>query len=291
MKDIEFFSPETLDEAAALLLAVDSQVPPVAEGTDLIAEVITGQRTLSMILDLKRIPELNRLEFDERNGLRIGAAVPFAAILEFPPVRRLYPMLVDGSTPIYLDGILNRATLGGNLSHPVPSVEIAPPLICLRASSAIFGPHGWSEVAVEALFPAAARRVLQPGEFLVDLRFPSPPPRSNGAYLRARPREKVESIVAGVGAFLAMEPDLLTCCGARVTLCGVAPTPIRALEAERFLSGRCLEDPAVREAAALAAGSAGPVARLAEDRLEQVEDLTRRAIVEALKRVQVDAGT
>ena len=291
MKDVETFTPETLDEAAALLLAMDGQTPPMAEGTNLIAEVQEGQRTLSMVLDMQRIPELNRLEYDERNGLRIGAAVPFATILEFPPVRRLYPMLADGSIPSFPNGILDRATLGGNLRQAPPSVEMAPPLICLRASAAVFGPHGWSELAVEALFPAARRRVLQPGEFLVDLRLPAPLPRSNGAYLRAHLREKVGSTAAGIAVFLAMEQDLLTCCGARVTLCGVTPTPMRALEAERFLSGRCLEEAVVREAAALVAGSAGPIARPPADRLEPVKELTHRAIVEAMKRVRTDATT
>lgn len=291
MTDVEYFSPETLDEAAALLLASESQAPPIADGTDLIAEVGEGQQPVTLILDLKRIPELNRLEYDERIGLRIGAAVPITAILEFPPVRRLYPMLADESTPFFPDGLSNRATLGGNLNPALPSLKMAPPLICLRASAAIFGPHGWSEVAVEALFPAARRMVLQPGEFLVDLRFPAPPPRSSGAYLLARLRERMDSAAAGVGAFLAMEQDLLTCCGARLTLGGIAQSPIRALEAERFLSGKRLENQTVREAAALAAGSAGSVARVAHDRLELVKDLARRAIAKSLERVQMDAAT
>ena len=106
MTDVEHFSPETLDEAAALLLAAGSRIRPLAEGTDLIAEVSEGQRTLCIVLDLKRIPELNRIDYDERNGLRIGAAVPFKTILEFPPVRRLYPMLADGSTPREPDELL-----------------------------------------------------------------------------------------------------------------------------------------------------------------------------------------
>ncbi|MBI4573475.1 MAG: FAD binding domain-containing protein [candidate division NC10 bacterium] len=286
MKDVEYFTPETLDEAAALLLGLDSRTPPVAEGTDLIAEVTEGQRRLSMVLDLSRIPELNRLDYDERIGLRVGAAVPVPAILEFPPVRRLYPMLADGSasTP-------PGATLGGNLSPEAPCREMAPPLICLRASAAIFGPHGWSELGVEAVFAGMSRTVLQPGEFVVDLRFPAPPPRSSGAYLRAVDHRNVEAAVAGVGAFLAMEQDLVTCCGARLVLSGVFPTPMRALEAERFLAGKRLEGPVLSEAGALAADRAGPITGAARDRLELVRDLTCRALEEALVRVRANATT
>lgn len=289
MKDVEYFAPETLDEAAALLMAAGSQARPLAEGTDLIAEVTEGQRTLSMVLDLKRIPELNRLDYDERNGLRIGAAVPFPSILEFPPVRRVYPILADGSTSIAPGDIQDRATLGASLDHTSRGAEIAPPLICLRASAAVFGPHGWSELAVEALFAGAGRTVLQPGEFVVDVRFPAPPPRSSGAYLCVLSWQQAESAVVGVGAFLVMEQDLRTCCGARLTLCGVAPTPMRALDAERFLAGKPLVDAVLQEAAVLAAGSASPIAWPARDRLDLVKGLTHRALVGALERVR--AGT
>jgi carbon-monoxide dehydrogenase medium subunit len=289
MSDVEHFSPETLEEAAALLMAAGGQSHPLADGTDLIAEVNEGQRRLSMVLDLTRIPELNRLDYDERNGLRIGAAVPFTTILEFPPVRRVYPMLADGSIPDAPGEVPDSATLGGNLGRSTPSAEMAPPLVCLRASAAIFGPHGWSEVAVEELFAGTGRTVLQPREFVVNVRIPAPPPRSNGAYLRDVPRERGESAVAGIGVFLVMEQDLRTCCGARLTICGVAPTPIRALAAERFLSGKRLEDPVLQEAGNLAAGGAGPITDVvggAGDRLELVKGLTRRAIREALERVR-----
>ena len=291
MKDVEYFAPETLDEAAALLMASGSGTRPLAEGTDLIAKATEGRRTLSMVLDLTRIPELNRLDYDERNGLRIGAAVPFPAILEFPPVRRVYPILADGSTFIAPGEIQDCATLGASLDHAGAAAEIAPPLICLRASAAVFGPHGWSELAVEALFTGAGRTVLQPGEFVVDLRFPAPPPRSSGAYLRVLSWHQAKSAVAGVGAFLVMEQDLFTCCGARLTLCGVVPTPMRALDAERFLAGKPLEDAILHEVADLAAGSASPIAWPAGDRPDLVKGLTRRALAGALERVRAGATT
>ena len=100
MRDVEYFTPETLDEAAALLMAAEGEVRPLADGTNLVTGVHEGSRRYSMILDLTRIPELNRMEYDERGGLRVGAAVPFTSLLEFPPVSRLYPMLADGSGSI-----------------------------------------------------------------------------------------------------------------------------------------------------------------------------------------------
>jgi carbon-monoxide dehydrogenase medium subunit len=285
MRDVEHFSPETLDEAAALLLAAGGQTHALARGTDLIAEATEGRRTLCMVLDLKRIPELNRLDYDERNGLRVGAAVPVKTILQFPPVRQLYPMLADAYVPIGPGELPDSATLGGDLSDASSAAEVAPPFICVRASAAVFGPYGWSELGVEALLAGAGRIVLQPGEFVVDLRFPAPPPRSNGVYLRAAPQERSDA-VAGVGVFLVLEQDLATCCGARLTVCGTTPKPMRALEAERFLSGKLLEEAVLNEAADLTARCAPRVARSAEEGLELVRELTRRAITATLERAR-----
>jgi len=286
MTDMEYFTPETLDEAAALLLAAGGHARRLPDGTDLVAEVIEGQRTLSIVLHLKRIPELNRLDYDERFGLRIGAAVPFETILDFPPVRRLYPMLADGAVPIAPGEFLDSATLGGSLADATLCVEMAPPLICLRASAGIFGPYGWSEQAVEALLAGMGRIVLQPGEFVVDLHFPAPPPRSNGAYLRAAAPGEPDSGATGVGVFLVLEQDLLTCCGARLALCGAVPVPMRALEAERFLSGKVLEGAVLQEAWDLTARSAEAIIGSAGGRLDLLKGLTRRAIEVALGRVR-----
>lgn len=289
MRELEHFSPETLDEAAALLMAADSRVAPRAEGTDLIAEVTDSRRSLSIVLDLKRIPELNRLEYDERQGLRIGSAVPLPNILEFSPVRRLYPIFADASSPAPPDMGQDWTTLGENLGAGGSSAELAPPLICLRASAAVFGPHGWSELAVEALYAGAGRPVLQPGEFVVDVRLPAPLSRSNGAYARAISQDRQGSVVAGVGALLVMEPDLSTCCGSRLTFCGVTPTPMRALEVERFLSGKSLGDAILNEVGDVALRNVREISGASGGALDLVKGLAHRAVREALGRVRMTA--
>jgi carbon-monoxide dehydrogenase medium subunit len=285
MKEVEYFTPETLDEAAALLLAAGSHARWLPGGADLAAEVVEGGRTISIVLDLKRIPELNRLDYDERSGLRIGAAAPFKTILEFSPVRRLYSMLADGSVSGAPGQSSDSVTLGGSLADAISCAEMSPPLICLRASAGIFGPYGWSEQALEALLAGTGRIILQPGEFVVDLHFPAPPPRSGGAYLRAVAPGGSGCDPTGVGVFLVLEQDLLTCCGARLALCGVSPAPMRALEAERFLSGKVVEGAVLQEAVDLTIRSVGASVSSSGGHPDVLRSLARRAIEIALERV------
>jgi len=144
MTDGDTYMPESLDEVAALLLAADGPAPPVVTGTRVFAQARGPAGPTSIIVDLGRVPELNRVEFDERNGLRIGGAVSLADPQRFPPVQHAYALLVDVGYTAGLDRAVAAGTFGECLSSQVPSTDLALALICLGASVAIFGPHGWS---------------------------------------------------------------------------------------------------------------------------------------------------
>jgi aerobic carbon-monoxide dehydrogenase medium subunit len=281
------YMPESLDEVAALLLAADGPASPVVTGTTFLAQTSGPAGPTPIIVDMARVPELNRMEYDERNGLLIGAAVSLADHLRFPPVQHAYSILADGAHPTGFEEAFAGGTFGECLSHQAPGADLALPLICLGASVAIFGPHGWSEMSVEALYARQKGTMLQRGEFIVDVRLPAPSARSGGAYVRAGSRGAPGG-GAGVAAFLVMQDDLETCCGARLAVRAGASQPFRALDAERFLQKRRLEDISVGEAATLAvesawpAGETGPVAA----RASALRDAACRAIRRALDRAR-----
>jgi carbon-monoxide dehydrogenase medium subunit len=259
MPQAETYSPETLDEVAALLLAADGQPRPRVRGAMLRAQTEDGGLSASILVDLARVAEMNRLEYDERNGLVVGTAVLATEPLGFPPVRDAYAILADGLGAVSPDGARPDVTLGELLDDWPPAVDLLLPLICLGASVTIFGPHGWSEMTVEALCAKRLGAALHHGEVLVGVRLPAPFPRSGGAYLRSTLAGTGEA--AGVGAYLLMEDDRVTCCGARVTVWAGAAAPQRALEAERFLRGKRLGDAETASAGELVPASAGPPAR------------------------------
>ena len=257
MNPFERFTPETLDEAAALLMAADERARPRFKGAELFVDATTDGGGASLVLDASRIPELNRLEYDERLGLAAGSAVPLATLLSFPPIRGTYPMLVDGLDPGASGTSVGPGTLGEALTGERPAVDLVLPLICLRATVGIFGPHGWSEMSVEGLVAGWPQVGLHPGEFVVAVRLPPPPPRSGGAYLQAPSGATGAAPGGGVGALLIMEDDLATCCGMRLVHAGAGSAPHRDLEVERFLAGKRLDASVVDEAGAVALRSLG----------------------------------
>ena len=122
----------------------------------------------------------------------------------------------------------------------------------------------------------------------MEIAIPTPPAHSGAAYLRFIPREEMDIAVAGVGAFVRLSPDRTRCEQARVTLAAVAPTPVRAREAEAFLAGKTLDPATLTQAGELAASAARPISDVrgsAAYRVELVKVLTRRTLQKALERV------
>jgi CO/xanthine dehydrogenase FAD-binding subunit len=156
-------------------------------------------------------------------------------------------MLLDGLGA--LAGCPEPPSLGELLGRPALAGHLGCPLVCLAASTAVFGPHGWSEMAIEALLARGAVAALQPCEFVVDLRLPPAVPRSGGAYVAGC----AGGDPAGAAAFLAMEQDCRTCCGARLAVWRGEHATARVLEVERFLAGKVLDETVVEQAAILTA--------------------------------------
>ncbi|RMG37965.1 MAG: xanthine dehydrogenase family protein subunit M [Planctomycetota bacterium] len=252
MHDFDYVAPTTLDEAIAALAKHDGQARCLAGGTDLIDQMRTGRRRPALVVDVKKIPELNALVVSD-DGLRLGAAVPCSDVYRNEGVAQDYAALADAARIIGGIQIQNRASIGGNVCNSSPAADSVPALIALQAVCVIAGPNGPREVPIERFFTGPGGNVLEAGELLVELRMPPRPPRSGSHYRRFIPRNEMDIAVVGVGASVQLEDDGRTVAAARIGLGAVAPTPLLAEEAARVLVGRSVDDEAALSDAAEAA--------------------------------------
>ena len=291
MKPFDYATPSSIDEAVGLLAAAEGRARPLAGGTDLIAQLSERRLTLDLVVDVKGIPELTAVTVDDDGTTRIGAAVPLADVARHPAVAGRYPAVETACSLIGSVLIQNRATLGGNVGNASPSADGIPPLIVHGAEAVVAGPGGRRTVPVEQVCTGPGRTSLAPGEIIVQLVLPPPPPGTGSRYVRFIPRNEMDIAVAGVAVALTLEPETRVCRRARIALAAVAPTPIRAPEAEAALEGRVLDggpgcDGALREAARLAAAASRPISDVrasAEYRRHLVEVLARRALAAVVK--------
>lgn len=287
MHEFDFAVPDTLHQALELLSRANDEARPLAGGTDLIPQLRENRCRPSLVVDIKNIPELKVLAYDA-NGLRIGAAVSCTRIAGFAAVRQHYPALAEACGLIGSYQIQNRAALGGNICNAAPSADAVPPVLSYSGRLVIAGPNGQHrELAAETFFTGPGQTVLSKGEVLLEIYLPPPPANSGAAYLRFIPREEMDIAVAGIGSFVQLSSDGQRCQQARITLASVAPTPVRATEAEAFVAGKVLDASAIAEAGELAAKAARPISDVrasAAYRLELVKVLTRRTLQTALQR-------
>ena len=208
MHAFDYEAPKTLRDALQLLGRHNGSARPLAGGTDLIDQMRVGRLTPGVVVDLKKITELNVLHSDE-NGLHIGAAVPCCKIYSDPIVTKQYTALSDSCHVIGGIQIQSRASLGGNLCNSGPAADSTPSMIALGGVCVIAGPNGNREVPVESFCTGPGKNVLQPGELLVEIRFPKPPAQSGSHYRRMIPRNEMDIAIAvdGLGhARLGVEP-------------------------------------------------------------------------------------
>jgi carbon-monoxide dehydrogenase medium subunit len=286
MKGFEYYAPHSLEDALSLLDNFREKAKVLAGGTDLVVQMKYGNACPAVIVDAKKIPELNRLEWDEGKSLYIGAAVPLSQIKTFPPVMQKFDILYQACSIIGSMQLRNRGTVGGNICNAAPSADSAPPLLCLGAKAIVARLGGNRIVPLDRFFNGPGQTALAPNEILMGIEVPAPPIYSSGCYLRHTPRQEMDIAVVGVASLLVISKQNDQCREARIALGAVAPTPIRVPQAEAILAGRSLTDETIHEAAERAAEAAHPISDTrgsAEYRKEIVKVLTRRTLNKALE--------
>jgi carbon-monoxide dehydrogenase medium subunit len=288
MRDFEYEAPTSVAEAVRVLLRHNGSARLLAGGTDLIDQIRMGRHQPQAVVDIKKIPELNVLELT-KSGLRLGAAVPCYRVYDDERISQAYAALADSARIIGGIQIQSRASIGGNLCNSGPAADSTPSLIALAAVAIIASPKGQREVAVEDFCIGPGKNLLEPGEFLVALRFPARPPRSGSHYRRFIPRNEMDIAVVGVAASVVLDPTGEKFVSARIALGAVGPTPLFAKAAGDLLSGQRVTSDVIAKAADAARAIAKPIDDMRgtkEFRLEVTAVLTRRVLEEAVQRAK-----
>ncbi len=285
MYAFDYAAPQSVDEAVSLLSADGDQTRILAGGTDLIPQLKEGRRRLKLLVDVKGIPEANVLSYTSGEGLRIGSAVPCCSIYEYDAVPTNYPALVDSTSLIGSIQIQGRATVGGNLCNASPAADSIPAVIVLEGVCEIAGPNGTREVPAEAFCTGPGQSVLEKGELLVSVRFPTPKPKSGAFFLRFIPRNEMDIAVVNAAVSVVLDGNSIS--SARIAVGAVAPTPLFLTDAAQLLEGQEISDDLIEKAAGVARDAARPITDMrgtVDQRRHLAGVLTKRALKGAIQR-------
>lgn len=252
LPEFELLMPRTLPEALEMLAQRASDGMPIAGGTNVIPDLRGGRYRPSCLINVAGLPELGGIR-RENGGLIIGGGVTIAEVLEDPLVAQWAPVLREAAGMLASPLVRNRATVAGNLANASPAADMAPPLLVLDAEVELTSREGTRRVPLKDFFVHVRQTVRQPHELITAIRAPLPPEGSRARFFKVALR-KADAIAVINGAVrVDWEEGEGLCRTVRIALGAVAPTPIRAWEAERALEGQSLTPEVIAQVAHLAA--------------------------------------
>jgi carbon-monoxide dehydrogenase medium subunit len=236
-------------------------------------------QTPKVLIDLKGIPGLDYIEYDDKEGLRIGALATISSVAHSVQVREKFGILSQAAGSIASTQVQNRGTIVGNICNAVPSADSAPALLCLGAKLSCVSSRGERLIDIEDFFTGPNQTALNMDELVKEIRIPNMPLQSKGVYIKLSPRSRMDLAVVGVGSVVVQDNGLIQ--EVRIALGAVAPTPMRAKRAEDVLKGEKVRAKTVLKAAETASAESEPIddhRASAEYRKMMVEALVKRAI-------------
>ncbi|HET9913103.1 MAG TPA: FAD binding domain-containing protein [Anaerolineales bacterium] len=254
----EYINATTIDEVLQVLSERGERARIVAGATDLILELERGVRKgIDTLIDITRIPGLDYITIDEDNLIHLGPLVTHNHCVESRLLRaRAYP-LARAAWEVGAPQIRNRGTIAGNLITASPANDTITPLMALDASVTLQSARGARTVALKDFYTGVRKTVMQPDEMLVDIFFPAMKTTARGTFIKLALRRAQAISIIDVALILALEADTVK--SASIALGAVAPTILRAPEAEAYLVGKGLTDDVLEEAARLTMNSCKPI--------------------------------
>ncbi len=230
MRAFEYERPTRLDDAIALLAEHGPDARLLAGGTDLIIRLRDGTIRPGVVVDVKRVAELDGQIRDVDGALRIGALATMTAIADDPRIRQAFAALVDAALVVGSVQIRNRATLAGNICNASPAADTLPALLVFEARLELTGPDGIRVVPVDDVLVRSGVTTLGRGELVTAIDLPLPTDRRGTVHLR-RTRRRGHDL-ASVTLACSVSSDGVT----RLAYGSLGPRPLLVVDDSGLLA-------------------------------------------------------
>lgn len=279
MKDFEYFSPKTVEEALSLLSQYKGEAKIIAGGQSMLVVMRQGLLAPEYVVDIKGITALDYMTYEEREGLRIGALTTHRAIEKSPLIQKHFRVLSEMERNLATIQTRNWGTIGGNLCHGDPAGDPAPVLIALDAKLKLKSLSGERIVDMEGFSKDMLEVDLEPDEMLIEIQVPTRRPHTGVAHEKLMVMQGDAGIV-GAAVSITLKSRDGVCEDARIVISNAASVPLRVREAEKRLIGKVVNDHLLAEAGEIVSAEADPpsdVHASAEYRREMVKVFVKRA--------------
>ena len=281
----EYYRPNTIDEALALLAEHGGDAKPLAGGQSLIPAMNFRLAMPAVLVDLNALNELAYIK-DGAQGLQLGGMTRQRAVERSAVIARETPLVSETMPFIAHPAIRNRGTVGGSLAHADPAAELPAVMLALNATFGLRSSKASRSVPAGEFFVGLFSTAIEPGELLAEITIPKAAKRSGFAFQEISRRHGDFALV-GVAASVALD-DTGKCAHARIALLSVGDRPMLAEHAASALNGQVSSGEAIRAAAEAAASHdidpSSDIHASARYRRQLASVLTRRVLDRAFAR-------
>jgi len=286
----EYLFPSSVEEALAMLAEREGRARLVAGGTDLIIQLTEGRRAADCLVDITRIPELDRITLED-GMIVLGANVTHRQAAESSLIRERATVLAEACQAVGSLQIRNAGTLGGNVVNAMPAADGSTALLALEAEAEIADGTGRMWVPLRDLFVGpGVSRVDSTREMLTAFRFRALSERQGSALERIARRRALALPILICAVVVTLSEAGEDFESARIALGPVAPVPFRASHAEESLRGAPISLETMARAGEIAMQESHPRSSLLraakEYREEVIKVLVRRGLERAVQRAQ-----
>lgn len=246
MAPFEYVVAETFEQAIGLLDPDDPNIRPVGGGTAIMLMMKAGVMRPTRLISLHRIAGKHReISVNQSGELVIGAMSRLTDLEHSEVVSKGWPVLTRAFRALSNPRVRNVATIGGNLAHGDPHMDLPPVLSVLNARLVATSPRGSREIPVDALCTGYYETVLSADELISEVIVP-PVGNQLSAYMKVTTRVTHDWPALGIGVNLKVKGDSIE--NIRLIVGAATDKPTRLIQAEQMLSGTRITDALLRSA-------------------------------------------
>jgi carbon-monoxide dehydrogenase medium subunit len=278
-----YHAPQSVGEALTLLAQLGDDAKLLAGGHSLLPMMKLRFAQPANLIDLGRITELKGIK-EEGGALRIGAMTTENELIWSKLVQEKCPLLVEGARQISDPQVRYKGTIGGDIAHGDPGNDHPALMLALGASFVLRSSAGERVVPADGFFLGTYETLMKPDEIMTQIRIPVPAAGTGFCYAKLK-RKIGDFATAAAAVTLRMNGGSVS--DVAIALTNVAPTPLKAKDAEKAVRGKPLTDASIDAAAAQAMAICDPVTDQRGDadyKRAMAGEMTRRALRTAQSR-------
>lgn len=287
LPNFDYVIVKSLEEASALVKEKGSKCVLMAGGTDVILLLKENVlKDVDTVIDIKNIPELNQLDYEEGKGVTVGALTKLFTIQNSEMIKAQMPAVADAAHYVASSQVRRKGTMAGNICNASPSADTAPILVAMNATVKTYCADGGREIPIDDFFVGVKKTALnkEKGEIVTQILIPELKSGEGSAYFKHSVRKAMDLAIVGVAAWVKMDGKKVADC--RIAMGGVGITPLRAPKAEQLLIGNEITEELLEQVGLQASAECSPISDVrasAEYRTDMIRVYTKRAIKKAVE--------